>query len=221
MVACLIAAALKKRGKDVGVMKPIATGGRMTSSGLVSDDALALAAVAGAEDPYPLINPVCYEAPLAPSVAAREAHRPVEMAAVWQAYEKLRDRHETMIVEGVGGLLVPIAEGYFVSDLARMLGLPLLIVARAGLGTINHTLLTLECARAKGLAIAGVILNGARGAENDPSERSNAEEIARTGGARILGTVKHLPGLQFSADTRSRLADLAEEQMDVNRILAG
>jgi len=220
-VACMIAACLKRRGLDVGVMKPIATGGHTAQSGLVSEDALALAAVAGVEDPYSLVNPVCYEAPVAPSVAARETGRPVDMAAVWRSFEALRERHATMIVEGIGGLLAPISDGFFVSDLARMIGLPLVIVARAGLGTINHTLLTLECARARGLTVLGIILNGARGGDADPSEKGNAGEIARLGGARILGTVEWRATLRLSGDAQSELADIAENQIAVSALLAG
>jgi len=220
-VACMIAACLKRRGMDVGVMKPIATGGMRTATGLVSEDARALAAVAGVEDPYPLINPVGYEAPLAPSVAAREAQRGVDLLAVWRAYETLRQRHPVMIVEGVGGIMVPITDGFFVADMAQMIGLPLIVVARAGLGTINHTLLTLECARAKGLTVLGIILNGARGADADPSEKSNAEEIVRVSGARILGTVKWEPALRLIREARSELADMAEKQMDIGALLGG
>ena len=218
-VACMIAACLKKRGGNVGVLKPIATGGRATPSGLVSDDALALAAVAGVDDPYELVNPVCLEAPLAPSVAAREAGKPIDVSVVWRALGTLRERHETMIVEGIGGIMVPISDGFLVSDLARMIGLPLIVVAQAGLGTINHTLLTLEHARAKGLSVAGIILNGARGGGDDPSEKTNAAEIARHGGVRVLGTVKHVPGLRLGAEARSELAARAEEQIDIGGLL--
>jgi dethiobiotin synthetase len=145
----------------------------------------------------------------------------VDLLAVWRAYETLRQRHPVMIVEGIGGIMVPIAEGFFVADLARMIGLPLIIVARAGLGTINHALLTLEHARAKGLGVAGIILNGARGGEDDPSEKSNGEEIARVSGARILGTVKWRPALRLSDDAQSELADIAENQIAVSALLAG
>jgi dethiobiotin synthetase len=115
--------------------------------------------------------------------------------------------------------MAPISEGFLVSDLARMMGLPLVIVARAGLGTINHTLLTLECARAKGLTVSGVILNGARGGDADPSEKSNAEEIARIGGVQILGVVKFVEGLRLTAETRSDLASLAEGQINIDGLL--
>jgi dethiobiotin synthetase len=216
VVACMVAACLKERGSDVGVMKPIATGGRPAPSGLVSDDALALASIAGVDDSYSLINPVCFEAPLAPFVAAREAHREIDVSAIWKAFDALRKGHRVMVVEGVGGLRVPIADGFFVSDLARMIGLPIVVVARAGLGTINHTLLTLECARAEELAVAGVILNGARGADVDPSERSNAEEIARIGAVRVLGVVQFVPGLELNGSARRVLAQLAEKCIDID-----
>jgi dethiobiotin synthetase len=216
VVGCLIAAALKARGLDVGVMKPMATGCRVTPFGLRSEDALALAEIAGVEDAYDLINPVSFEAPLAPSAAARESNRPVDLLVVWRAYGLLRQRHRVMIVEGIGGLKVPITEGFFVSDLARMTGLPLLIVARAGLGTINHTLLTLESARAAGLPILGVVVNGAREAAIDPSEASNAEDIERTGRVRILGVVRFAPALRLVQSARSDLAHMAETQMDIS-----
>lgn len=219
VVACMIAACLKTRGMNVGVMKPIATGGRLTASGLVSDDALALASVAGVDDAYALINPICFEPPVAPSVAERMEQRAVDLSAIWRAYDSLRQRHDVMLVEGIGGLLVPITEGFFVADLARMLGLPLLVVARAGLGTINHTLLTLDCARRKGLAVFGVILNGAIGKERDISEQNNAEEIARLGGVPVLGTVKRLAELHLDAQARTALASIAEEQIKIEKLL--
>jgi len=221
VVACMIAASLKERGIDVGVMKPVATGGRVTPLGLVSEDAEALASVVGSDDPHSVINPVCFKPPLAPSVAARMAQGSVDLSTVWRAFGVLRDRHPWMIVEGIGGLKVPIADGFFVSDLARMIGLPLLIVAHAGLGTINHTLLTLECARRAGLFVAGVILNGARGEESDLSELTNAEEIARVGAVRVWGMVRHVPGLRLDKDARQELARLAAEQMDMDGLLSG
>ncbi len=218
-VACMIAAALRARGLDVGVMKPIATGGTRTASGMVSEDAEALIWASQSRDEYSLINPVCYETPVAPSVAARAEQRPVDLQGVWRAFETLRARHPIMIVEGVGGLLVPVSEGVLAADLAKMTGLPLLIVARAGLGTINHTLMTLECARARGLKIAGVVLNGARGAEADPSEDTNAAEIERHGGVGVLGVVRFSEGLRLGKDAGPELARLAETQINIPRLL--
>ncbi len=112
------------------------------------------------------------------------------------ALEWWRDRAEVMVVEGVGGLLCPIAEGTTVADLATRLDYPLVIVAHRGLGTLNHTLLTVEAARTRGLRIAGVILNGARPSVDPVVEGLNAEELSRRlDGVAILADWEH--GLNF------------------------
>ena len=179
VVAAGLAAAMKRRGIDTGVMKPIATGGRRTREGLVSADAEFLAKAADSSDPLELVSPVVFSEPLAPSVAARRAGKAVDMAAIWQAWEVLRNRHSAMIVEGIGGLLAPISKGYRVAEMARDFGLPLVIVTRPNLGTLNHTLLTVEAARSRDLAIAGIIINGMDAELAGVAEETNPEEILR------------------------------------------
>ena len=98
-----------------------------------------------------------------------------------------------LLVEGVGGLLCPLTEDETVADLAVEFGLPMLIVARATLGTINHTLLTIEAARRRGLRLAGVLLNEVTPAASDASIATNAEEIERSSGVRVLGVIPHRP----------------------------
>src|SRR5690606_37376050 len=121
-----------------GVMKPIETG--VGSQGPL--DAIALAESARTAEPIDRICPVRLEMPAAPLVAAAREGRAVELEAVRAAFARLRADHAWMIVEGAGGLLVPVADDYTMADLARELGLPLLVVARGRLGTVNHTLLT-------------------------------------------------------------------------------
>ncbi len=179
VVTAGLAAAMKRRGIDTGVMKPIASGCRRTREGLVSSDAEFLAQASDSPDPLSLINPIVYAEPLAPSVAARRARQPIEMEQVWQAWRVLRDNHQAMVVEGVGGLLVPLARKYDVADMAREFNLPLIIVARPNLGTLNHTLLTVEAAKHRGLEIAGIIINGFHGDTQDIAEETNPEEIMR------------------------------------------
>ena len=139
-------------------MKPVETG--VGSDG--PRDALALREAAGGGDPLSDICPLQYALPAAPQVAARHAG-PSDAEAVMQriarAYERLAAEHTAVVVEGAGGLLVPVAEGLDMGDLARRLALPLIVVARASLGTINHTLLTLEVARQRRLEIAGVVVS--------------------------------------------------------------
>jgi dethiobiotin synthetase len=136
-------------------------------------------------DELATINPVRYRPELAPAVAAERSRRPVDGEAISEAYRRIRGHSDVVLVEGIGGLLVPLGEKFCVADLAGQLGLPLVIVARAGLGTINHTLLTIEAARGRGLAIAAVVLNRYSADSASLAEETNPEAIARYGGVPL------------------------------------
>jgi len=155
LVACALAAALRARGIDVGAMKPVETG--VGPEG--PSDAQALSAAARASDPLDAVCPQRFALPAAPSVAAAEAGCRVDLGAIRRAFDALTRRHEWLVVEGAGGLLVPLHDDFTMGELARELELPLLVVARAALGTINHTRLTLEAAAARGLRVAGVVIS--------------------------------------------------------------
>lgn len=149
-VACGIAAALKRRGIDVGVMKPIATGDR--------NDARLLARAAGTSD-LDLINPIFLKPPLSPNVAARISRRTISLDKVWNAFRTLRARHDVLVIEGIGGLLVPILDRYFVADMVRRMRAAVVVVTRSSLGTLNHTLLTLQAAKHFKLDVRGLVVN--------------------------------------------------------------
>jgi dethiobiotin synthetase len=187
-----IAAALARRGVDVGVMKPFATGARSVRGRLVSEDARFLQKASGVGDPLDLINPVCFRPPLAPSMAAEVAKKRIDLRAVWAAYRELRSRHSTTIVEGVGGLLVPLLTGLTVADFARRLKLPILIVTRPSLGTLNHTALTVHAARSFRLPILGLVINHAGSPRRGLAERLNPEALRRQNRVPILGEIPHL-----------------------------
>jgi dethiobiotin synthetase len=161
---------------------------------LVSEDAVALLRAARSDDPLGLVTPFAYVPPVSPDQAARLAKRPVRLATVLSAFRTLAARHDVMLVEGVGGLLVPLGPGLTVADVAKRLGLPLLVVARAGLGTLNHTLLTLEAARRRGLKVAGVVLNRAEPGTAGLPERLNPETLRRTAGVPVWGPLPHGAG---------------------------
>ncbi len=170
----------RKRGLRVGVFKPIATGCRNDIRlGLVSTDAEFLAACAEATCGLQMICPCCYATPAAPVVAARHEHRPIDYEAISRCYRYIVDNSDFVIVEGIGGLLVPMTQKYSVADLAVEFALPLVIVGRAGLGTINHTLLTLEAARARGLKVAGIVLNGYTADGATLAEETTPQVIAK------------------------------------------
>ncbi|MBI3333441.1 MAG: adenosylmethionine--8-amino-7-oxononanoate transaminase [Candidatus Omnitrophica bacterium] len=198
-VAGALAWAFRRRGIDVGVMKPVATGCRREEGGLVSDDARRLLEAAQAADPLDLVSPYRFAPPVAPLVALQQGSS-ISLDRIEEAFRALSDRHEILLVEGIGGLLVPLDAEATVADLARRLRLPLLIVARAGLGTINQTLLTLEAARSAGLEVLGVVLNR-RPPRPSLAERTNPQVIESRGKVPILGVIPDL-----SAPSPGRLA---------------
>lgn len=201
-VACALVRGHRARGLDVVAMKPAQSG---HDPGEPSD-ADRLRAAGGGLDPPALVCPYTFAAPLAPAVAARLEGATVSLARVLDAARALASRHEALVVEGAGGLMTPLTDGDTYADLAAALGLPVLVVGRAGLGTVNHVALTCEALRARGLAVRGIVLNrlSARG---DPSEPYNASEIERLTGCRVLAS------LPFEADAAARerafAADLA------------
>jgi dethiobiotin synthetase len=196
LVARALVRGLRERGVDVGVMKPVETG--VGAAG--PEDALALRAAAGTSDPLDLVCPFALALPAAPTVAAAAEGRSVELATIAHAFAKLASRHECMVVEGAGGLLVPLAKGAHMADLARELGLPLLVVARAALGTINHTPLTLEAARTRALRVAGVVISHSSGPLS-PADAANLQALREALGGMLVGEISPLrEGESPSAD---------------------
>ena len=192
-VARGIASALRARGRRVGVMKPVETGcgGAATRR---PGDALALKAAAGSKLDLDRICPYQLDAPLAPDVAARLENTRIDPAVIVAAFRDIRAGHDLTLVEGAGGLLVPVVERYVMADLARDLDLPLLVVVDSKLGAINHTLLTLEAAAARGLTVCGYVLNHASAA--DEAAASNASVLARCTAIPCLGTVQWTPSAE-------------------------
>jgi len=194
LVACALLRALRARGIDAGAMKPIETG--VGSAGPA--DAIALREAAGGRDPLPDVCPQPFALAAAPAVAARAEGRTVDLAAIDAAYARLRARRDFVVVEGAGGLLVPIDAKLTMADLAQRFALPLLIVARAALGTINHTRLTLESARARGLALAGVVISHSGGLLSAADE-ANLDELRCELGAALIGEIPPLAAGELPA----------------------
>jgi dethiobiotin synthetase len=166
---------------DVGVVKAVQTG---------EGDAETLRRWAELAEEPEQIAPLAFAAPLAPLVAARLEARTLELDETAARVRALGDRHDMALVEGAGGLLVPVGPDWTIGDLAGALGLPIVVVARAGLGTVNHTLLTVSEARRLGLVVHGVILNG----REDRSTETNAGLIESFGDVRVLAQIPWLEG---------------------------
>ncbi|HOW70305.1 MAG TPA: dethiobiotin synthase [Phycisphaerae bacterium] len=175
-----LAMLVRAAGLRVGAFKPVATGCRRDMRlGLVCEDAEFLAHCADAAEDLATINPVRYAGDLAPMVAAEWRKQPIDWNAIDQSWGRIQQSSDWVVTEGAGGLLVPIDRNNTMADLARRLDLPLVIVARPGLGTINHTLLTLEAARARKLTVAAVVVNGYRPGSATLAEETNPEVISR------------------------------------------
>jgi dethiobiotin synthetase len=189
VVAAALLAALRARGERVAAFKPVVTGtDERADPDWPPDDAL-LAAAAGAraED----VTPARFGPPVSPHLAAALAGAPLDPVALRAAFARRAAEADVVIAEGVGGLLVPLTPGYLVRDLACDIGLPLVVAARPGLGTINHTLLTLEAARSAGLRVAGVVMTPWP-AEPSAMEQDNRATIARLGDVEVV-TLPTLP----------------------------
>ncbi len=190
VVAAAIAAALQARGQRIRVLKPVITGlDQPADPGWPHDHELLARAVGADPDTVALSR---YGAAVSPHLAVALEGRPLDAAALASAVLAAARGYDIVIAEGVGGLLVPLSDGWDVRRLARAIGLPLLVVARPGLGTINHTLLTLEAARAAGLSVAGVVLTPWPVAPST-IERSNRDTIASLGavGVSTLAPIAH------------------------------
>lgn len=186
LVAGAIADWFRRRHRRVGVLKPMATGCEHRREGLVSQDAEFLAHCADARFPLDVICPVRYAEPLAPAVAADRAGQPVDWDAVARSLRMIQDDSDVLVVEGVGGAMVPLDAKHTVLDLAKWLRLPAVVVARAGLGTINHTLLTVQALRAEGVEVAGVVVNRYPPDGASVAEETNPRAIERWGKVPVL-----------------------------------
>jgi dethiobiotin synthetase len=184
VVAAALSAALAQRGEAVAAFKPVVTGLDDPPTGWPRDHELLAAAAGGWQSPEQ-VAPYRFGPPLSPHYAAELAGETIEPARLLEAARGLGS-NRVLIAEGVGGLLVPITPGYLVRDLAIDLGLPLVIAARTGLGTINHTLLTVEAARAAGLAVAAVVMTPWP-AEPEAIEVSNRATVERLAGVSVAG----------------------------------
>ncbi len=190
-IAAGIAAGLRRLGVDVGVMKPAETGCRMRDGRLVPEDALKLMRAAGADDPMDLVNPYRFKQPLAPSLAARFERKSIDPFKIRTAFKKLSRIHDFLIVEGAGGILVPLRHDYTYLDLARAFRLPVVIVARPGLGTINHTLLTLSALQHRGITVLGIVVNYVRATKRGLAETTSPSVIEKMSGVPVLGIIDH------------------------------
>ncbi len=207
LIAAGLARMLVNRGLHVGAVKPVASGCAKASpdrsGGLVSEDGKLLQKAAKLPDSvYPEIVPVHYKQPLAPYVAAWK-ERAVPLDKIEKAYQTAKKKYDCLIVEGIGGVLVPITRDFPAIDWLVKWKLPALVVARAGLGTLNHTLLTVEALQKRKIKVFGVIVNGYKGKEI--SEKTNVQALRKLLRVPVYGPVR------FNSNYRTNLDLLARD----------
>jgi dethiobiotin synthetase len=216
IVTASIVAALRMRGVEACGAKPIESGCiRDPASGvLLPADGEFLQRASGGMESIDMITPLRFESPLAPLAAAREEGAEVKVELALNAVRRLRENYTSVLVEGIGGLMVPVAEGYMVLDLARDIGMPMIVVASPFLGTINHTLLTVGRAKSEGIHIAGVILCQHREPENTLAERRNPEMLREAlKDVSLLGTIEYLKDTELAT-----LAKAAEDAINLDEL---
>ncbi len=192
VVAGAVVKALHSLGVRTGVMKPVETGCRREGDTLVPADGAFLRQVAGIDEPLAMITPFRFESPLAPLAAADIEAMEVQVKGIKDAFLRMSRKYDAMVVEGIGGLMVPLRKDYYVAELAADLGLPLVVVARPGLGTINQTMLTLSHALRAGLTVAGIVINYSTPPERSLAEATNPGMLSRLAGAPLLGTFPYI-----------------------------
>lgn len=188
MVACALLHALAARGLRAVGMKPVAAGAEPGPRGLINDDVDRLAAASNIAVPRNFANPYCFAPPIAPHLAAHEEGREIALEPIVQAYRKLAALADAVVVEGAGGLLVPLNAREDMAHLALRLALPVILVVGMRLGCLNHALLTAEAARTRGLKLAGWVANHVDATMERADQ--NAEALAARIGIRCIARIE-------------------------------
>ena len=179
-------------GINVCPMKPVESGCRISNGRLVPEDSMKLLKASGVDESIDLINPYRLRHPLAPSVASELEGVRIHKRQVVNAYNRLSRKYDLILVEGAGGIMAPVYKKYLMIDLIKELDLPIIIVARPGLGTINHSLLTIEAARKKGITIPGIVINYSENIKKGLSEKTSPDVIEKVGQVPVLAIITFL-----------------------------
>lgn len=214
LLAASLAAFLRDRGYRVGVMKPAETGCPESDGTLIPQDALRLKEAAGCAEPIETICPYSFAEPLAPSIAAERSNRKIDVDLLLSTYGEISAKYDVTLVEGAGGLMAPLLPSYTYADFARVLKLPVLVVAANKLGVINHLLLTLEHASCRGLKVLGYVLNRISN-ENSLAAETNREVLFGLTGVPCLG---ELPFIEMAGTQKTFPVDLFESELDMRLI---
>jgi dethiobiotin synthase len=222
IVSAAILRTFIKKGLKVGAMKPIETGCLNKDGVLLPSDGIFLRDMAEMNDSLDIVTPVKFETPVSPLVASRLEDMEIDLERVFKAFENLKKKYDYLIVEGVGGLMVPILKEqkkkaekvYLVRDLIKNMELEVIIVTRPTLGTINHTLLTVEALKSKKIPIKGFIINYSTKVKNDISEKTNPDILNELLDINFLGILPYLNEL-----TKDKIGETALENLRIENLI--
>jgi dethiobiotin synthetase len=210
-----LAWAMRKRKINVGVMKPFATANRVFSRKYRSQDTAILANASGVNDADSELNPFFYSIAASPLVAAELKHEPpINIEEALEALQNLGRKHDFLIAEGIGGILVPLTENESVAGFAKRTELPLVIVSTSSLGTLNHTLLTIMACKEFGLNIRGIILNK-MSKKTNMVEQKTAEVIERLTDIEVLAVLPISKNVNYAA-----IGKVLQNEMDLDKLLS-
>lgn len=205
VVTAALLAWLRQQGQSAGVMKPIETGVNGEGHSAAHSDALFLMEAGGIEDDLSEVCPVRLQPAASPYQAALIENRPVEIPALLAAYRKLAGKYDWMLVEGIGGVRVPITRDTGLLDLMRGMALPALVVTRHQLGTLNHTLMTLDTLQQNNIPVKGVVFNRTRPGELDALERDQPRILTELSGVPVLGELPFIDNLNTQSFSPEKL----------------
>ena len=182
-----LSGAMRKLGVNVGVMKPIATG-IPQKIGFKSLDVAIIADASATTDSEDLINPVFLPIPTSPYDATKLLSVPIDMTLILAKFTKLLSVHDVLLVEGIGGIMTPITRNFFVVDMIKAMGIETIIVTRATLGTLNHTMITNKICKDYDIKVKGLIINNFD-EKGTPAEKNSPVTLHEISGLDILGVV--------------------------------
>jgi len=210
-----LAALLRNQGLKVGVMKPVETGCLQEDGSIVPADGKFLKDMAGLELPLDTIVPYQFKEPLAPWVAGKREGVEIAPDYLLEKFKEISQDADFVLVEGAGGILVPLAQDFFFLNLIKQFNLPLLIISRVELGAINHTLLTLRVAQMEGIAVVGVVFN-CLSPEKTIASETNPQVISSLTEVPIWGVIPHYPPLKPQFFYREVITQLVQKHLNLS-----
>ena len=209
-----LAGSMHKIGVDVGVMKPIATG-YPNKTGFRSSDVTKLVEVTSIKDPENLINPVFLPLPTSPYDATKILELSVDMPLIFEQFKKLLSLHEMLLVEGIGGIMTPVTKNFFIADMIKGMGIDAIIITRATIGTLNHTVMTCKICKDYGIKIRGLVINNFD-EKGTPAEKNAPTTLYELTNIPILGTIPFIKDL----NNIEKLIEHVEKNIDVKSLIS-